>query len=278
MEAGVIGLALGAVVGLILALTGAGGGILAVPLLVFGLHLSILQAAPVGLVAVGTASAIGAGLGLREGLVRYRAAAVIGLIGMALAPAGVRLARIVPNGPLTVAFSGVLFYVAARMLLQQRRAAGGAERTSRSSLPCVLNPVDGRLAWTMPCARALAATGAVSGLLSGLLGVGGGFVIVPALTRFTNLATRSIVATSLAVIALVSIGGVAAAAVQGSVDWRIALPFGSGAIVALLAGRRLAARVSGSRLQQAFAITSALVALLLLARGLGWSAPVQRAS
>jgi uncharacterized membrane protein YfcA len=210
--------------------------------------------------------------------VRFRAAAVIGLIGMALAPAGVRLARIVPNGPLTVAFSGVLFYVAARMLLQQRRAAGGAERTSRSSLPCVLNPVDGRLAWTMPCARALAATGAVSGLLSGLLGVGGGFVIVPALTRFTNLATRSIVATSLAVIALVSIGGVAAAAVQGSVDWRIALPFGSGAIVALLAGRRLAARVSGSRLQQAFAITSALVALLLLARGLGWSAPVQRAS
>jgi uncharacterized membrane protein YfcA len=232
----------------------------------------------VGLVAVGAASAIGAGLGLREGLVRYRAAAVIGLIGMALAPAGVRLARIVPNGPLTVAFSGVLFYVAARMLLQQRRAAGGAAQTSRSSLPCVLNPVDGRLAWTMPCARALAATGAVSGLLSGLLGVGGGFVIVPALTRFTNLATRSIVATSLAVIALVSIGGVAAAAVQGSVDWRIALPFGSGAIVALLAGRRLAARVSGSRLQQAFAIISALVALLLLARGLGWTAPVQRAS
>jgi len=278
MEASVIGLALGAVVGLILALTGAGGGILAVPLLVFGLHLSILQAAPVGLVAVGTASAIGAGLGLREGLVRYRAAAMIGLIGMALAPAGVRLARLVPNGPLTVAFSGVLFYVAARMLLQQRRAAGGAERTSRASLPCVLNPVDGRLAWTMPCARALAATGAVSGLLSGLLGVGGGFVIVPALTRFTNLATRSIVATSLAVIALVSIGGVAAAAVQGSVDWRIALPFGSGAIVALLAGRRLAARVSGSRLQQAFAITSALVALLLLARGLGWAAPVQHAS
>jgi len=169
MEVSVIGLALGAVVGLILALTGAGGGILAVPLLVFGLHLSIMQAAPVGLIAVGCASAIGAVLGLREGLVRYRAAAVIGLIGMALAPVGVRMARIVPNGPLTVAFAAVLFYVAARMLLQAHRAGGVHAEASRSSLPCVLNPVEGRLAWTMPCARALAATGAVSGLLSGLL-------------------------------------------------------------------------------------------------------------
>ena len=272
MEVSVIGLALGAVVGLILALTVAGGGILAVPLLVFGLHLSIMQAAPVGLIAVGGASAIGAVLGLREGLVRYRAAAVIGLIGMALAPVGVRLARIVPNGPLTVAFAAVLFYVAARMLLQAHRTSGGAAEASRSSLPCVLNPAEGRLAWTMPCARALAATGAVSGLRSGLLGVGGGFVIVPSLTRFTNLATRSILATSLAVIALVSIGGVTAAAVQGSINWDVALPFGIGAVVALLAGRRIAARVAGSRLQQAFAITSGLVSLLLLARGMGWVA------
>jgi len=270
MEMSLIGLALGAVVGLILALTGAGGGILAVPLLVFGLRLSIMQAAPVGLIAVGGASAIGAVLGLREGLVRYRAAAVIGLIGMALAPVGVRLARIIPNGPLTVAFSVVLAYVAARMWLQVRRGAVPATKAQRASLPCVLNPAEGRLAWTMPCARALAATGAASGLLSGLLGVGGGFVIVPSLTRFTNLTTRSILATSLAVIALVSIGGVAAAAAQGSVNWAVALPFGLGAVVALVAGRRIAARVAGAHLQQAFAMTSGAVALLLLARGMGW--------
>jgi hypothetical protein len=270
MEASVIGLALGAVVGLILALTGAGGGILAVPLLVFGLHLTIMQAAPVGLIAVGGASAIGAVLGLRDGLVRYRAAAVIGLVGMALAPVGVRLARIVPNGPLTLAFAAVLFYVAARMWLQSRRVGGGVVETARSSLPCVLDPTEGRLAWTLPCARALAATGAVSGLLSGLLGVGGGFVIVPSLTRFTNLATRSILATSLAVIALVSLGGVAAAAVQGAVHWEVALPFGIGAVGALLAGRRVAAKVAGARLQQSFAITSGVVALLLVARTAGW--------
>jgi len=274
MEVGLLGLGLGAVVGLILALAGAGGGILAVPLLVFGLHLSIMQAAPVGLIAVGAASAFGAVLGLREGLVRYRAAALIGLTGMVLAPLGVRLARVIPNAPLMVAFSIVLAWVAWRMFNQARRTSAGQPESShaQSQLPCVLNPNEGRLIWTMPCAWALAGTGAVSGILSGLLGVGGGFVIVPSLNRYTNLAMRSVFATSLAVIALVSVGGVAAAAWQGSIAWTIAGPFAVGAIAALLMGRLIAARLAGARLQQAFAVTSGAVSLLLLARGMGWIA------
>jgi len=274
MEVSLLGLGLGAVVGLILALAGAGGGILAVPLLVFGLHLSIMQAAPVGLIAVGAASAFGAVLGLREGLVRYRAAALIGITGMVLAPLGVRLARLIPNAPLTVALSIVLAWVAWRMFKQARRTAAGLAESPhvQSQLPCVLNPSEGRLIWTMPCAWALAGTGAVSGVLSGLLGVGGGFVIVPSLSRYTNLATRSIFATSLAVIALVSVGGVAAAAWQGSIAWTIAGPFAFGAIAALLTGRVIAARLAGARLQQAFAVTSGAVSLLLLALGMGWIA------
>ncbi len=265
-----LGFALGAVVGAILALTGAGGGILAVPLLVFGLHLSIMQAAPVGLIAVGLASTSGAVLGLREGFVRYRAAALIGLVGMALAPAGVWLAQRIPNQPPTIAFSLVLASVAVRMYRQAVEGDDADAVSDSDKLPCVLDPGQGRLVWTMPCAWALAGTGAVSGVLSGLLGVGGGFVIVPSLNRFTDLATRSILATSLAVIALVSVGGVAAAAAQGSIDWGVALPFAGGAVVALLAGRRLAARLAGPRLKQLFAVTSAAVAVLLLARGLGW--------
>jgi uncharacterized membrane protein YfcA len=270
MDFSPLGLALGAVVGLILALAGAGGGILAVPLLVFGMHLTIMQAAPVGLIAVGAASAFGAVLGLREGLVRYRAAALIGITGMLLAPLGVRLARLIPNQPLMVAFAIVLAWVALRMFKQAR--GGQAARVEQTQLPCVLNPSEGRLIWTLPCAWALAGTGVVSGVLSGLLGVGGGFVIVPSLSRYTNLAVRSIFATSLAVIALVSIGGVSAAAWQGAIAWHIALPFALGAIVALLAGRLIAARLAGARLQQGFAVTSAAVSLLLLARGLGWMA------
>ncbi|HEX7638057.1 MAG TPA: sulfite exporter TauE/SafE family protein, partial [Burkholderiaceae bacterium] len=74
MSAMLLAAALGAVVGLLLALTGAGGGILAVPLLVFGLHLGVARAAPIGLIAVGLSAAIAAALGLRAGIVRYRAA------------------------------------------------------------------------------------------------------------------------------------------------------------------------------------------------------------
>lgn len=259
-------------VGLVLALAGAGGGILAVPLLVFGLHLSIMQAAPVGLIAVGVSSALGAVLGLRDGMVRYRAAAMIGFVGMALAPLGVRLARLIPNEPLTIAFALLLAYVALRMFYQPRRSAVTPPAASHTRPPCVLSPREGRLMWTLPCAWTLASTGAVSGILSGLLGVGGGFVIVPSLTRFTNLATRSVLATSLAVIALVSVGGVAGAAMQGSIAWDIALPFAVGAVIAVLAGRLIAARLAGPRLQQAFALTSGAVSLLLLARGLGWIA------
>jgi uncharacterized protein len=93
---------------------------------------------------------------------------------------------------------------------------------------------------------------------------------VPSLTRFTNLETRSILATSLAVIALVSVGGVAAAASQGMVAWDSAIPFSAGAVTALLIGRRLSARLAGDHLQKAFAITSLAVAVLMVCKGAGW--------
>ncbi len=264
--------ALGAVVGLLLALTGAGGGILAVPLLVFALHLGVAAAAPVGLLAVGLAAAMSATLGLRDGIVRYRAALLMGGLAMVLAPLGVLAAQRVPNTPLTIAFAAVLAVAAWRMWQRARHAADGHDGVTRAALPCVLDARDGRLVWTRPCAQALAFTGAVAGVLSGLLGVGGGFVIVPALTRFTELSARSVVATSLAVIALASVGGVGAAAWHGAIAWDIALPFAIGSVAASLLARLIATHVAGPRLQQGFAIVSAGVALLLLVRGLGWIA------
>lgn len=276
---------LGFVVGLVLALTGAGGGILAIPLLVFGLHLPLQQAAPIGLAAVGIAAAVGTLLGLREGVVRYRAALLIGAAGMLAAPLGVALAHRLPNRPLLVAFACVLAYTAWRMRRggaarprADARASGRpADPTAQSDAadlvpapPCVVDDAGERLTWTRRCARALAATGAGAGLMSGLLGVGGGFVIVPSLTRFTDLDARSVQATSLAVIAMVSVSGVTSAALHGAVNWTLALPFAAGATVALLAGRRVARRLPMARLQQAFAAIAAVVAMLMLARAAGW--------
>jgi len=262
-----VAIALGAIVGVVLALTGAGGGVLAIPLLVFGLHLQVQQAAPVGLFAVGLAASVGAGLGLRERIVRYRAAAMIGVAGMLAAPMGVTLAQLLPNRPLLSAFALMLAYTAWRMLMQP------AQQPQRPrDAPCLVGKTDQRLIWTLPCARALASTGFVSGLLSGMLGVGGGFVIVPALTRYTDLDIRSIQVTSLAVIALVSVSGVCAAAWHGTVPWDVALPFGTGAMLALLIGRRVAGQLNTRHLQQAFAWICVVVALLMLASTMGWLA------
>jgi uncharacterized membrane protein YfcA len=86
MDLSFITIILGTVVGFVLALTGAGGGMLSIPLLVYGLHLSVQQAAPVGLMAVGFAAALGSITGLRKGIVRYRAAVLMGISGMLAAP------------------------------------------------------------------------------------------------------------------------------------------------------------------------------------------------
>ncbi|VVM68132.1 hypothetical protein PS623_01612 [Pseudomonas fluorescens] len=265
----VLGAALGAIIGAVLALTGAGGGILAVPLLVFGLGLNMVEAAPVGLLAVGLAASVGALLGLRQGLVRYRAALFIALIGICATPFGLMLAHRLPNAPLALVFAAVLIHACLRIWRKAARELRGESPCGeRQIMPCVLNPMKGRLRWTLPCARALAVTGGVAGLLSGLLGVGGGFVIIPALSRYTNLEMKSIVATSLAVIALVACGSVVSASVAGVMHWQVGAPFALGAVTGLLLARPLAGKLAGPRLQQVFAVVGIGAALLLASKGL----------
>lgn len=255
---------LGVVIGLLLALTGAGGGILAVPLLVFGVHLGVAQAGPIALMAVGMAAGIGALLGLRAGTVRYKAALLIAGAGMLLSPVGLWLAGRIDNRWLSLVFAVVLLYVAWKTW---RGARGPASTGAPAVAPvCARSPATSRFIWTRPCALALGLSGTVAGFLSGLLGVGGGFVMVPVLKRYTDLTMQSVVATSLAVIALVSVTGVAASAASGAVDWNIALPFSGGAIAGMLAGRTVSARLAGPQLQMGFAAIAAIVALTMMAR------------
>lgn len=253
--------ALGSAVGLILALTGAGGAIIAVPLLIFALHWDVAQAAPVALLAVAASATVGAIMGLRAGIVRYRAAALMAGVGSLVAPLGVFLAHRLPPAPLALLFSAVLGFVAWRMFRQSGNSAPSADPAA-----CHLNDQTGRFDWTAPCARALSLAGLLTGFLSGLLGVGGGFLIVPALRRSTDLPMNSIVATSLMVIALVSASAVAVSAAAGRLDLTVALPFSGGAVAAMLAGRVLAGRLAGPRLQRGFAVLAGAVAVGLAIR------------
>jgi uncharacterized membrane protein YfcA len=251
----------GALVGVILGLTGAGGTIVAVPLLVFGLQLLVAEAAPVALFAVSIAAAIGALLALKQGKVRYRTAGFIALAGALASPVGIYIARKIPDAALSLLFAAVLAYIAIRMLRQPENHSAEAAAGLLPTTPCQLDDFSGRLIWDAHCVRSLALSGVAAGFLSGLLGVGGGFIIVPALQKATRLPMWAIVPTSLAVIALVSAAGVFSAVFAGSMNWSIALPFAAGAVAAVLVVGRFAHRFTGPAMQRGFAILAGCVSI-----------------
>ncbi len=259
-------LALGSVVGIVLALTGAGGSIIAVPLLMFGMGWTLTQASPVALLAVACSAAIGSVLGLRAKKVRYRAAAVMAAVGIVMTPVGLYCAHRAPLLPLTLAFSVLLAGIAWRMFAQARRQLPSLDADGASAAPCLVDPQTGRFRWTGRCGRALSLAGLGTGFLSGLFGVGGGFLIVPTLRRVTDLPMSAIVATSMMVITLVSTAAVIAAAAAGHLPGVVALPFAAGAVIGMLCGRLFAARIAGPVLQQGFAVLTAAVAVTLAIR------------
>lgn len=224
MESDLISILLGSFTGIVLALTGAGGTIIAMPLLMFSLHLTVAEAAPIGLLAVGLSAAIVALLVFRQKIVRYRAVSLIATTGVLTAPIGIWAAQQLPDAPLTLLFGCVLIYVAIRMF-HQSLDENDIDVRIMADPPCQLDDIGERLVWNIPCFRALTLSGTMAGFLSGLLGVGGGFVIVPTLKKVTNLNMQSILATSLTIIALVSLTGVISAILIGALKWSIAFTF-----------------------------------------------------
>ena len=261
-----VSLILGVLVGAVLGRTGAGGGILAVPALVVGLGWSMQQAAPVALIAVAGGAGIGAIEGLRRGLVRYRAAALMAVVGLPVTSLGVQVAHATSPRALTAVFAGVMVLAAVR-LLQQARKAVPTESTAK--WVGRMDAATGRLAWNWTTAVVLAGIGALTGFATGLLGVGGGFVIVPMLRKLTNIPMHGIVATSLLVIAIVGVGGVLAALLHGAVLPRdVTLLFAFATAAGMLVGRGASARLSAAQIQIGFAVVLLLVAIGLLAKAM----------
>lgn len=245
-------------------LTGAGGGILSVPLLVFAFHMPIAQAGPIALTAIAISAGLGAIIGLNAKVLRYKAAMFMAMFGLLLSPIGLWVAHHAPNTPMLLIFSGVLIYVASKMFIQAMQTIAGQPQQLTKPPPCQLDLSIGKLIWSVPCARSLMFAGASAGFLSGLLGVGGGFIIVPSLKKFTDLPMKAIVATSLGVLAIVSAGGAAISLISGTLDFDIAAPFAIGSLVGLLIGKVLEKNISGPRVQQIFSVFTFLVALSLI--------------
>ena len=265
--------ACGVVVGLALGLTGGGGSIFAVPLLVYALQTPPEEAMPVSLFAVALTAAIGAAQSLRSGLALWRPAVLFAAGGVAGAPLGLAAGARVEPGWLIAGFGLLALAVGASMWHKARVAPAETEalrartRDMGGGPVCVLVP-DGELRLTAPCAVILTLTGLGTGFLSGLFGVGGGFLIVPALVLVTRMGIHRAVATSLVIITAIGLAGAATALWQGRIDWAVLVPFVAGGAAAMLAGRVLAERLAGPRLQRLFSLVIVVVGASMLADGL----------
>ncbi len=265
-EIQLISIGLGLFVGFILALSGAGGGIFAIPLLMFGLNINLTQAAPMALLAVMSAASIGAIQGLNKGIVRYKTALLMAAFGIAFAPLGVWLAKRAPTQYLSLMFAVILIYVATRMWKRDFEKVYNNENNPPPA--CVLNPATSKLFWSAHCTKRLVITGSLAGLLSGLLGVGGGFVIVPSLRKVSNFDAQTIIATSLAAIALVSACSVTTYLLHGDISWNIAVPFVVSTMLGMFVFRLFSHKIPSKMSQCSFAVLAVLAAILMVIKSI----------
>lgn len=268
-----LSLIFGAVVGLSLGLTGGGGAIFAVPLLVYGIGLPAKEATAVSLAAVGATSLVGFLYRWRRGEVEPRTGMLFAIAGMVGAPIGTWVASLLSEQLLLLLFAGLMLVVATKMWRNAAAAPaigsdGCYDPDAADGSACRRDPA-GLLILTTRCAAVLLLVGVVTGALAGLFGVGGGFVIVPALIFFSNMSIHRAVGTSLMVIALVSASGLASQFASGQgLPVEVTLLFVSGGIAGLFLGQRLAKQLSGDNLQRVFAVAIVMVAAFVILRNL----------
>jgi len=234
-------LVLGLVVGIVLGVVGGGGSIIAVPALVYGVGMSPAQAIPTSLLVVGLASlaALLPRVRVREGL-NWPVIALVGAAGIPAAWAGAAVGRLLDPNILMLAFAVIMVGAGIRMLTATRESEGscstGPTRAFRS------------------CAPKAVGVGLLVGFLTGLLGVGGGFLITPALTIFLGLRMKQAVGTSLAIIVINSAAGFSAHAAGYTIDWPTTLTFAVPAILGSIFAARLARGLKDKHIRISFAV------------------------
>jgi uncharacterized membrane protein YfcA len=220
-------IAAGLPIGLQLGLTGTGGAILGLPLMVYIVGLPMQQAAAMSLIIVAISSLVGAWEYSRQGFVNMKAAAVFGWAGMLGAWGGALGHRLVREEILLILF-GLLLLCARALVAHQRTLP---ETPAQEQRCVVLFP---RTCWLK-----VSSLGVAVGAINGLFGVGGGFMIVPALIVMLRFPARVAVGTSLTVIALISVGGIVGHLQIGSIQWELLAYILAGSVAGILLGVRL---------------------------------------
>ncbi len=271
----------GAIVGVSLGLTGGGGAIFAVPMLAYGLGLPAREAVGISLVSVGLTSLVGFLQKWKHGEAEIRTGLIFAFAGMLGAPLGAWLARRIAEPVLMLLFAGLMITIAVVMWSRGRQNSGAARvcvpveprRVAASDYqadgPRCQRDASGVLILTSRCARLLVLTGIFAGVLSGMFGVGGGFIIVPSLIVFSSMSMSRAVGTSLMVIALVSASGVVSLISAGqSFQPDVTALFVVGGLIGLFVGQRISHRLSASTLQRTFSVAILVVAVFVLFKNL----------
>ena len=229
---------LSALIGAALGIFGGGGSILAVPVLVFVTQLAPAVAIGASQAMVGATSLIASYAHHRRGLVKPKLALLFGLSGVVTAYLGARLTGLVSGTVLMQAFAALMLVVGLGMLFGKGRTVPASSNVGRGE--------------PRPTAAVLAGGGV--GLVTGFLGVGGGFLIVPALTAFTDLDVREAIGTSLLVIAINSAAGFVGHLGAGHWDLGLVAGLSASAVVGAMVGERVARGIPAPKLRRGFGL------------------------
>lgn len=242
----IIGLVLSAVIGLSLGLIGGGGSILTVPILVYLLDVDPHEAVGMSLAVVGATSLLGAYLHWRKANVDLSSGMLFGVAGIIGAFIGSPLTKMVSAEALLLIFGVLMFVVAVSMIWRRKNSISETQHKP--------HPAQGVLA------------GFGVGVLTGFLGVGGGFLIVPALVFFGGLNMKKAIGTSLFVIFLNCIAGLVGHLSQAAFNWTLTVEVMALAVGGAIVGTILSHRIAAERLQSMFAVLVLGVAAFLMVK------------
>lgn len=264
-----IALCVGLLVGAILGLTGAGGSVVALPLLYHLLELPAHTATGVSLGAVAASAWFGVITRVSKNEIVWLPGIIFAITGAILAPPGQFLARFFSETMIIAGFTGLMLFLGYRMWRQAMTLPDEVKfvraRAERVSLPMqiLVNPETGGTDWRKIAQISLG--GLVTGLMSGFFGVGGGFIIVPILVLVTGIGMKQAVGTSLFIVAMISSSGfMSFVSTNAEMSWALLGLIATGGMLGMLGGTLLGQKLAGPTLQKLFAGFVVLLALVNL--------------
>ncbi len=253
----------GLATGTVLGLFGSGGSIIALPALMYLLHIEPKSAIAMSLGVVAVTATVSALDNWHRGLVDLRVAAVFGLFGVAGTFAGARLGLLTPV-VMQLGLFALVMYAAAWRMLKPVRVVAPSDADGVVSAGGGTAALGGCRDFFSPCMGHIALHGIGVGVLTGLVGVGGGFLIVPALVLLSGIPMKTAVGTSLAIVAAKSYAGFAGYMGGVPIDWTAMGSFTAVTVIGSFIGARFSTRISQDTLKKAFAWFLVVVATYIL--------------